>query len=122
MKISLPKSLADITSDFEPIDPATYKLAVTNCDQKIGNTSGNPYLNIEFTVLDDDDFEGRKVFDIISLGESSLWKLKQFADSAGINIDDEFDTEDFVGEEITADVGIKKSDEFGDKNCVIKYT
>ena len=121
MKIVLPKSLADITSDFEPIDDGTYKFAITNCTQKVENNSGKPYLSMELTVLDDPDFAGRKVFDNLSLGESSLWKLKQFADSAGVTVEEDFDTEDFIGEEVEASVDTEKSEEFRDKNRVVKY-
>ena len=121
MQVSLPKSLDDIVSDFNPIDPAQYELSITKCEHKIGANSGKPYLNLELTVINDDDFNGRKIFDIVSLQESSLWKLKQLAESCGQEISDDFDTEDFIGETVTAVVTIETSEEYGDKNRVKNY-
>ena len=122
MRIALPKSLNDVeSSSFDPIDPGTYDFRVTGCEQKTSKSSGNPYLNIELTVINDDDFDNRKVFDIISLQENSLWKLKEFAASCGVDIDDEFDTEDFIDEEVTAVVDIEVNDQYGDKNRVKAY-
>jgi len=121
MEIKLPKSLADVEdNDFEPIDPGVYDFRVAKIEQRTGKTSGKPYLNIELECLDE-DFTGRRVFDICSLGESSLWRLKAFAVACGVDIEDEFDTDDFIGEECSATVDIESSEEYGDQNRVKQY-
>ncbi len=121
MEIKLPKNLKDVEdSDFEPLDPGVYDFRVSKIEQKIGKNSGKPYLNIELECLDD-DYLGRRVFDICSLGESSLWRLKAFAESCGVDIEDEFDTDDFVGEECNATIDIETNDQYGNRNRVTKY-
>ena len=118
--ITLPKNLKDVTSNFEPIDPAEYEFEVKKIEEKVGQSSGKPYLSIELECLDD-DFKGRRVFDNISLGENTLWRLKQFAEAAGVDIEEEFDTDDFIGEVVNAVIDIEESEEYGDKNVVKEY-
>lgn len=118
--IQLPKNLQDVTSTFEPLDPAEYEFEIKKVEQKVGQSSGKPYLNIELECLDE-DYSGRRVFDRCSLGENSLWRLKQFAEAAGVDIEEEFDTDDFIGETVSAIVEIETSEEYGDKNRVREY-
>lgn len=122
MRVKLPKSLNDVeSSSREPIDAGTYDAVISNITEKTGASSGKPYLSLELTVADsDEDFGGRKVFDNVSLAENALWKLKQLTDATGIEIDDEFDTEDFLGEEVTIVVDIEQSEGYDPKN-VVKY-
>lgn len=122
MRVKLPKSLNDVeSSSREPIDAGTYDAVISNITEKTGASSGKPYLSLELTVADsDEDFGGRKVFDNVSLSENALWKLKQLTDATGIDIDDEFDTEDFLGEEVTIVVDIEQTEGYDPKN-VVKY-
>lgn len=118
--VVLPKNLQDVTSDFEPLDPGSYEFEVRKVEEKKGKNSGKPYLNIELECLDE-DYAGRRVFDIISLGEACLWRLKQFAEAADISIDTEFDTDDFEGETVTAVVEIEENEEYGERNRVREF-
>lgn len=122
MEIKLPKSLADVEDGFELLDPGTYDFRVAKIEQKTGKTSGKAYLNVELECFDE-DYLGRRVFDILSLGDSSLWRLKAFAVACGVDIEFEFDTDDFIGEECNATIDIEKDDneEYPDKNRVKKY-
>lgn len=121
MRVTLPKSLADVeSSSREPIDPGTYAATISNLTEKVGSSSGKPYLALELTVQDD-DFDGRKVFDNVSLQENALWKLKELAEAAGVEIDDEFDTEDFLGCELSIVVDIEQREDYDPRNIVKRY-
>jgi len=122
MQVQLPVDLHDVEEqDFSLLDPGTYDFRIENVVQKTGKTSGKPYLNVELSCLDE-DFEKRRVFDILSLSEKAMWRLKEFATSAGIDIATEFDTEDFVGEEVSVTIGIEEGKgDYKDRNNVTRY-
>ena len=88
MRVELPQNLEEVEAggNFELIPPGTYSFEVDNMEVKTGKTSGKPYLNMTYKVVDDEDVAGRKVFDIISLAPDALWRLKQFALATGIDI------------------------------------
>ena len=121
MRVELPQSL-------EVIPPATYSFVVDNVESKT-SAQDKPYLNMTYKIVDDEEYAGRKVFDIISLDQKSLWRLKQFSLATGIDIDTTFDTEDFLGAEFDAVLDIEKGqlkpgteDEFyPDKNRVKSF-
>jgi hypothetical protein len=51
----------------------------------------------------------------------ALHKFKTFAQAFGVDFSKPFDWEDLIGKEGWVIVGIKKDDEYGDKNSVSKY-
>jgi len=121
MRVKLPKSLNDVeSSNREPIDPGTYDATISNIVEKVGSNSGKPYLSLELTIVDE-PFAGRKVFDNVSLAEKALWKLKQLSEATEVEIDDEFDTEDFLGSEVSIVVDIEQSKGYDPKNIVKRY-
>ncbi len=126
-KISLPVDLGDVSAGgFDALPPDTYEAEIDNIEQKIGATSKEPYLNITMKVVNHEEFSGRKFWDIVSLQEQALFKLKQLSLSAGIEIGGDFETEDFLGAEVLVVLGQEdsnKDDEDGNpipKN-VVKY-
>lgn len=106
-KITLPVNLEDVESGgtFELIPSAEYALEVNNIEQKVGGDSGADYLSFTFKIIDDDDFTGRVLWDNVSLQPQALFKLKQLSISAGIDIAEDFDTEDFLGAVVLGVVG-----------------
>ena len=131
MKVELPTNMEDVEAggDFELLPPGTYALAVDNIEIKTSQSSQKPYMNMTYKVVDDPDYAGRKLFDIISLAESALFRLKQFSLATGVDIATSFDTEDFLNAEFSSVVDIEKGtlkpgtdDEFyPDKNKVKSY-
>lgn len=53
---------ADKESSFEPIPAGTYNLVVTKAEMK-ETSKGDQRLSVEFTVTDDPEYAGRKIFD-----------------------------------------------------------
>jgi len=106
--ISLPTTLdkIDAGGKFEPIPSGTYQLAIENVEQK-KTRNNDDMLSTQFQIINDPEFTGRKVFENFVLNEKGLFKFKQFALSAGLEIADEFATEDLLNVECTAVVDIE---------------
>lgn len=104
MRITVGKNLGDVKSAFEAIPAGNYPVRCTKAERKIGNTSGQPYINFEFEVQDP-DYKGRKLWAIGSLQEQSLFALKNILEGLGVAYDEDgFDTDDCLGQEATAEV------------------
>lgn len=110
MRVELPQDLADVEAggNFELLPPGTYSFEVDNVETKTGKDSGKPYLNMTYKIVDDEDYAGRVIFDIISLSPAALFKLKQFSLATGFDISTEFDTEDFLRLEFDAVLDVEK--------------
>lgn len=67
----------DFTSvpDSAVLPKGTYNCVVYAIEQKISNSSGNPYLNWQFKIQGG-ECNGRLIFDMTSLQPQALWKLK----------------------------------------------
>jgi hypothetical protein len=102
--LTLDYNLEDVEEkSFEPLPAAQYFAQIVNPDdvELKESSTGKPMLKIVWTVQDG-EFTGRKIFDNVVL--SVDWKVKQYADIAGIESGTELDTEDFVGVEALLDV------------------
>lgn len=71
--------------------------------------AGNEYWNFHFTITVE-PLEGRKVFGIVMPQPNMLWKLKQICDAVGVDlegrsVEDEFDTDELIGQELGVIVG-----------------
>jgi hypothetical protein len=130
MKINLPTNLQEVEKkSFEPIPPGTYELEIKAVEEKQGTKA--PYLNVTLEVINDEDYAGRKIFEMVSLSPDALWKLKELADAIGQDISESFDTEDLLGEMCTGVVTIERgqakdkndpdSERYPDKNRVKEF-
>lgn len=130
MRIALPTNLQEVEKkSFEPVPPGTYTLEIKEVEEKQGTKAA--YLNIKFEIVDDEDYAGRKVFEMVSLSPDALWKLKELTEALGLDITDEFDTEDLLGETCEAVLTIEKgqlkdktdpeSERYDDKNRVKEF-
>lgn len=99
--INLDYDLENVKSDFEPLPEGQYFCKLTNCDL-VKSSTGKDMLKIRWTVLEG-EFEGRQLFDNVVL--SVDWKVKQYADLAGIESGTSLNTDDFVGIEALLTVG-----------------
>lgn len=72
---SMKINFGDVESSFEPLPEDTYDCVIETVEVRESKSSDNDYLNWELKVLDD-EYEGRRLWMITSLGERALWKLK----------------------------------------------
>jgi hypothetical protein len=84
--------------DFTPLDDGIYVARLKEVTVKEGKTSGEPYWNWVFEVIDEDDDDkvlGRQ-FVNTSLQDNALWKLRETYDAFGVEYDT--DTDELVGD------------------------
>lgn len=94
---------ADSTG-FGPVPAGKYTLRVKGITQQAGST--DPYWACEFEITYPEQYRNKRVWDNISLGEKSAWKVRQFFDGLGFTLDS--DSDELVGEEVAALLGIGK--------------
>ncbi len=61
--------------EFEVIEPGVYAATVSKAEAKVAST-GSPMIALTFT-LEDDPYEGRKVFSNLVLHPNALWRVKR---------------------------------------------
>ena len=112
MRVELPQNLDNVeaSGQFELLPPGTYSFEVDNIEMKTSKQS-KPYLNMTYKVVDDEEYAGRKIFDMITLAPDALFRLKQFSLATGIKISEEFDTEDFLHVPFQAVLDVEKGKE-----------
>lgn len=75
----------------EPPKPGVYSCKIVGC--KLGYKKkedseeldkSRPRIEVIYQVLDDGEFKGSQLYDYISLGEASVWKLDQFLLALGL--------------------------------------
>jgi hypothetical protein len=81
-------NFSNVSSGFEPIEPGEYCARVDKVEEKIGQSSGKPYLNWTFEIFDNEVYKGRKCFYMTSLQEQSLWVLKKVLQAIGFSDDE----------------------------------
>lgn len=99
MAESVHLDLTGVQLDFEPLDPGTYLARVSSCEVGNSKSSGNPVVNWQFDV-EDEPYEGRKLFYHTSLMPKAIWKFAGTMVALGWT-EDELKTED--GFEFEAD-------------------
>ena len=99
--INLDYDLGDVKSDFEPLPEGQYMARLTECEL-VKSSTGKDMLKITWSVIEG-EFEGRRLWDNVVL--SVDWKVKQYADLAGIESGSSLDTDDFKGIEALLTVG-----------------
>ncbi len=120
-RISL--NLKDIASnnEYSTISPGCYTAIVSNCESKTSQ-AGNPYLSIEFTILEQ-PHTNRKLFEHFVLNqEIALRRLKSMA-IAGRHPNPDYiaDASEFVGLKLIAKVIVREDDDFGRQNKIVSF-
>jgi len=95
----------DVKGGFEPIPEGKYDATVFEVEQRISQSSGQPYLNWQFKIQGG-EFDGRRAFYMTSLQPQALWKLKQVLSNLGfdeeaLSGDFELDPSELAGLECT---------------------
>jgi hypothetical protein len=95
MKVRLDFNIEDAKSGFDPLPGGVYPARVGEAELKTAST-GKPMIEVIWEVTEG-EFAGRKVWD--NIVTSVQFKIKQYADLAGIASGAELDTNDLVGTE-----------------------
>lgn len=125
-RISLPVNLeeVDASSAFKIAPPGAYTVEIETIEEKLSQAK-QPKLDIRMQIVDDEEFAGTKIFETCSLQPQALFRLKQLALCAGIDIGEEFDTEDFLGARLDVvldiDTYTARDGEDKQKNVIKKY-
>ena len=86
-------------------------VAITGVNQAIGKSSGEPYLNWEFTVQDG-EHAGRKCWTITSLQAHALFALKRLLKAVGVDSEGtvDFDPASVIGEQLRVTIAHEEYD------------
>jgi len=82
------------------------QLEVSDISQEVGQDSGAAYLAFEFTVSEG-QYEGKKVWDNMSLSPKALWKLRGFLEAAEFEVEggiQDIDLDELIGLNVTAEI------------------
>lgn len=86
-------NFAEIESSFEPLPEGSYDCIIERVEVRESKSSDNDYLNWEF-VVQDEEYEDRRLWMITSLSPKALFRLKDVFLALGvIEEDDEIDIE-----------------------------
>ncbi len=71
-------------------------------EERTAKESQNPYWNFEFTLTGPEEVVGRKVWDVFMLDTKSLWKLRNFCECIGIELEGQrdLDTDELMGQDV----------------------
>ena len=117
--IDLGYDLKDVKDSFEPLPEGQYMCRLDKCTLTQSST-GKPMLKMEWVVIDG-EFEGRRIFDNVVITVD--WKVKQYAELAGITEGTAIDTNDFEGiEALLGVVQEERSDGQGITNRIKTMT
>lgn len=120
-----PSQTPPAKNDFDPIPAGEYLLQVVESEMKQTKAGTGQYLNIQFEVITG-PYENRRIFQMFNvqnpsaeaqeIGQRQLADLCLATGAGAIKDSNELHFKPFTGK-----VGIKKDDEFGDKNIVRQF-
>jgi len=101
-EVELPADLGDV-KEGGALEGGVYQFEVFKAEVRPGKAA--PYINWECKCIEP-GFEGRTVYEMTSLAENALWKLKGFLKAMGWNepIGKKFNTDKFVGRKFQGEV------------------
>lgn len=114
VEINLEYDLGDVSSEYEPVPADTYIAKIVECDLEKAST-GKDMLRVKWEIVEG-DFQGRPLYDNVVLSVS--WKVKQYADAAGIESGTALDTKKFMDTEASVRTIVTESQEYGKQNKV----
>lgn len=111
---------------YSPIPDGEYLVQITNVEEKNTKSHGGVYLKFEYTVCESSSpYYKRKIWDNINIVNKSevavsigLKKLAQIGRCCNIKNLSEFNTTDFLGNILYAQVIVDNNKEFGPTNKV----
>lgn len=107
---------------FEPIPAGDYTLEIEEVKEQVSK-AGNQMLNITFSVIDEGEYKGRKIFEHYVLTEKALWRLKELFIALGKDVDGvvAFNPQELVGEIFIGNVIIEESEGYEPQNKIKKH-
>src|SRR5262245_53973923 len=93
-------------TDFDtPIPVAAYKMQISDATVGTSKASierGDPQemITVEYEIVEDGEFKGRKVWDYIVLNDISQWKVRQLIDALGSKLKGTLDTDAIIGSRV----------------------
>lgn len=96
--------VAKAESDFAPVDEGRYLLQLRKVESKEGPNGF--YWSWEFEIRrgpeDETEYNGRKIWDMTSLNEKALWRLKEVFEAFDAPTDT--DTDELIGKVVAASI------------------
>ena len=109
-------------SSFDPIPAGEYAVVIVESEMKPTKAGDGSYLNLTLEVLEG-DYQGRKIWDILCLEHSNqktvqiaMGRLSAYCRACGkVEIENSEELHDI---QFKVKVGIRKDEQYGDKNTV----
>ncbi|KPK91445.1 MAG: hypothetical protein AMJ88_13620 [Anaerolineae bacterium SM23_ 63] len=77
----------DVSVGFEPLPIGRYQAVVSSVEQVAkSKQSGKPFLKFTFTITEQSEHAGRKLFDNYSLVKEARWKLARTLEALGYSV------------------------------------
>lgn len=103
-----------------------YQATIIKAEMKRSNTSGNPYLSLQYDLTDGKGTTG-KLFDLQMESEKEFlrYKLQRFLNALQLNLQGTFELKDLcklvVGKKIIVDVTTEDNAQYGARNAVNSF-
>ena len=91
--VNLDYDLEDVSASNDPVPVGTYAARIGECELTESSTK-KPMLKVTWDIVDG-EFAGRKLWDNVVL--TVPWKVKQYAEIAGLESGTQLETEAFIG-------------------------
>lgn len=114
--VNLDYDLADVSSSNEAVPAGNYLCKIDEAELT-ESKNNNPMIKIQWEIVEG-EFAGRKLFDNLVLIQKCAWKVKQYADIAGIEEGTQLDTQDFIG--VEGIVEVEHEDYNGEPRAKVK--
>lgn len=107
---------------FEVLPVGKYGATIKKAEIKDNKAGDGKYVNLQLEIESPDSGKAVSVFDIFSLKQSALWKLKGFLDILGVDTsgEAEIDWNDMIGSQVIVDI-IMDTYEGTERNKIKKY-
>lgn len=118
---------------FTPLPAGNYTLELNDYREGVvkgeqSKNKGATMYSFTFEVIENEneEYNGRKVFDNLTITEDSLWRLKALLKAFGCDVPEEGDIDvefdDFIGEKLKARVGVQGARKVGDTEYEARNT
>jgi hypothetical protein len=114
--IDLQYNLEEQSSGFEPLPADQYKAKIVKIELGESQT-GNPKLDVQWEVVEG-EYTGRKIFDTVPLHVG--FRVKQYADLAGIESGSTLDTSLMMDAEAILSLSVESREGYDDRNKIKK--
>jgi len=79
-------NLEGVSTEYQARERGSYEARCTDVEPRVGQTSGQPYLNVEFTLIGEG--QSGKVWNSYSLQPQAIWRLKGDMIKMGVDAGD----------------------------------